>query len=238
MGDSASEEIVEAPMPKAADELFDDFIFNFAANRKLQMERIKFPLPKSNGTHVEQIKREQWKVEHYFMRQQYYTLLFESERDMEIVKDTSVNHAVVEMIYFNTGAIIQHVFNRHRGAWMLTEIRTIPIKSSENASFLSFYQRFASDAEFQQRSLSESISFVGPDPDDDFAQMEGVITPDTWEAFAPELPAKMIYNIVYGQPKKGGQHVVFVLRGIANGLEVEMTFRRSENNWKLIRLVT
>lgn len=34
---SQQEEIVEeTPVPKAADELFDDFIFNFAANRKLQ----------------------------------------------------------------------------------------------------------------------------------------------------------------------------------------------------------
>ena len=36
--------ISETPMPKAADELFDDFIFNFAANKKLQMQRIQFPL--------------------------------------------------------------------------------------------------------------------------------------------------------------------------------------------------
>ena len=34
------------PMPKAADELFDDFIFNFAANKNLQRERILFPLRK------------------------------------------------------------------------------------------------------------------------------------------------------------------------------------------------
>ena len=34
----------EVAMPKAADELFDDFIFNFAANKKLQSSRIVFPL--------------------------------------------------------------------------------------------------------------------------------------------------------------------------------------------------
>ena len=33
------------PMPKAADELFDDFVYNFVVNHKLQMERIHFPLP-------------------------------------------------------------------------------------------------------------------------------------------------------------------------------------------------
>ena len=49
VGDTATRDTLESiieeqPMPKAADELFDDFVFNFAANRKLQFARIKFPL--------------------------------------------------------------------------------------------------------------------------------------------------------------------------------------------------
>ena len=236
--DSIERVLADIPMPKAADELFDDFIFNFAASKKLQRERILFPLKKTNGDKVETITKDQWKIEHYFMRQQYYTLLFDSEKHMEVVKDTAISHAVVEMIYFNTGAIIQHVFDRLRGAWMLTAIRTIPISQSDNASFLEFYHRFSREPEFQSESLNETIQFEGPDPDDDFARMEGVITPDTWEAFAPELPKRMIYNIIYGQPRPGGNHKVFVLRGIANGLELEMTFRRKDGKWKLTKLTT
>ena len=34
--DSTEALIEETPMPKAADELFDDFIFNFAANRRVE----------------------------------------------------------------------------------------------------------------------------------------------------------------------------------------------------------
>ena len=68
--------------------------------------------------------------------------------------------------------------------------------------------------------------------------MEGEITPDTWEAFAPELPTKMIYNIIYGQPRKEGNRKLFVLRGIANGMELEMTFVRKEGKWKLTKLTT
>jgi len=236
--DASDDLLANLPMPKAADELFDDFLYNFAANRKLQMERIAFPLKKVNGNKVETIDKSQWRMERYFMRQQYYTLLFDSERHMEVVKDTSVNHAVVEMIYFNTGAIIQHVFNRLRGVWMLTEIQTIPISASNNASFLEFYSRFSTDTEFQEESLAESIQFEGPDPDDDFARMEGVITPDTWEAFAPELPKRMIYNIIYGKPRPEGNRKVFVLRGIANGMELEMTFHRKGGEWRLYKLTT
>lgn len=238
VSDASDDLLANLPMPKAADELFDDFLYNFAANRKLQMERIAFPLKKVNGNKVETIDKPQWRMERYFMRQQYYTLLFDSERHMEVVKDTSVNHAVVEMIYFNTGAIIQHVFNRLRGVWMLTEIQTIPISASNNASFLEFYSRFSTDTEFQEESLAESIQFEGPDPDDDFARMDGVITPDTWEAFAPELPKQMIYNIIYGKPRPEGNRKVFVLRGIANGMELEMTFQRRDGVWRLYKLTT
>ena len=240
--DTTAVETVDAldnlPMPKAADELFDDFIFNFAANKSLQAERVLFPLKKVNGDKVETINRDQWKTERYFLRQQYYTLLFDSEKQMEVVKDTSVNHAVVEMIYFNTGAVIQHVFDRLRGAWMLTKIETIPISSSYNASFLEFYHRFATDPDFQTESLNETIQFEGPDPDDDFSRMDGLISADTWEAFAPELPQKMIYNIVYGQPQKGSSRKLFVMRGIANGFELEMTFQRKDGKWKLTKLNT
>ena len=235
---SVEDPYANLPMPKAADELFDDFIFNFAANKKLQYERILFPLKKINGDNEETLSKEQWKTERYFMRQDYYTLLFDNERQMEIVKDTSVNHAVVEMIYFNTGAVIQHNFDRLRGAWMLTSVQTIPISQSNNASFLEFYHRFATDSAYQAKSLESSIHFEGPDPDDDFARMEGVITPDTWEAFAPELPKRMIYNIIYGQPRKEGNTKLFVLRGIANGLELELTFKRTEGKWKLTKMTT
>ena len=236
--DSLEVEIANLPMPKAADELFDDFLFNFAASKKLQRERVLFPLKSVNGNKVETITREQWKMEYFFMRQQYYTLLFDNEQQMEVVKDTSVCHAVVEKIYFNTHSVIQYVFDRLRGAWMLTQINTIPISNSSNASFLVFYHHFATDVEYQAQHLSDEVTFVGPDPDDDFAQMEGVITPDTWEAFAPELPSKMIYNIIYGAPSKGSDTKLFVLRGIANGMEVEMTFHRKGDSWKLVKLTT
>ena len=226
------------PMPKAADELFDDFVFNFAANRKLQMERILFPLRMVTDDQVKTVDRANWKMERFFMTQGYYTELFDSERHMEVVKDTSVNQAVVEKIYFDSQTISQYHFRRLKGAWMLVEVCTIPFAQSVNASFLPFYQQFANSPDYQLQHLNDEVTFVGPDPDDDFAMMEGVITPDTWEAFAPQLPQKMIYNIIYGEPRKEGSSKLFVLRGIANGLELEMTLHRSNGNWRLTKLST
>lgn len=236
--DSLEALVEDYPMPKAADELFDDFVYNFVVNRKLQMERTRFPLPFEKDGKTTMLAKSDWKVEHFFMRQGYYTLLFDNEKHMEVVKDTSLNHAIVEKIHFDKRYIEQYIFYRKRGAWMLTKLRQIPFAQDINATFLTFYHQFVTDKAFQEKSLAETVQFVGPDPDDDFNMMEGIITPDTWEAFAPELPKKMIYNIIYGQPKHEGNSKIFVMRGIANGLELEMTFKRISGNWKLTKLTT
>ena len=228
--------IMQVPMPRTADELFDDFLFNFAANKNLQMERVAFPLRTVRNGDTTLVDQNSWKMERFFMRQDYYTVIFDNEQQMELMKDTSVNQAVVEKIYFNTGAVISYDFKRIRGAWMLMEVDTEPIKTNKNASFLEFYHQFVTDSIFQIESLHETVKFVGPDPDDDFARMEGILTPDTWLAFAPELPDRMIYNVVYGRPLDRSDKKIFVMRGIANGQEVEMTFRRMEGRWKLVKL--
>ena len=236
--DSLDGDFSNVVVPKAADELFDDFIFNFAGNSKLQRERIVFPLKVITHGRQTMMKRQQWQMDYFFMRQGYYTLLFDSERHMEIVKDTSVTRAVVEKIFFEDQTIKQYVFNRIRGTWMMTCINEIPMQQSHNASFLDFYHQFVSSLAFQQAHLEKTVKFVGPDPDDDFAQMEGIITPDTWPAFSPQLPNNLLYNIVYGRPEKCGKQKVLVLRGIANGLELQMTFRLKNNTWRLTKMIT
>jgi len=235
------EEIAEeGPMPKAADELFDDFIFNFAANKKLQVSRVKFPLKVMRGDEVSYVSKGQWQMEYFFMNQDYYTLMFNSEEEMERVQQsTTIEHAVVEKIYLEAKTVKQFVFDRVNGLWMLQQVIHMPLSESKNASFLMFYEQFSkNEDDYQAKHLSESVKFVGPDPDDDFGRMEGVITPDTWEAFAPDLPSNMIYNIVYGEPQKETGRKIFVLRGIANGLELELTFKHEGGKWKLTKMTT
>ena len=230
--------IGETPTPKAMDELFDDFVFNFAANKKLQMDRVVFPLTVRKGDKTETIDKKKWEVERFFMRQGYYTLLFDNEKQMQLMKDTSINQAIVEKIMLKKNAVKDYIFNRIRGAWMLREVREMTISENMNASFLEFYQQFVSDKAFQVKSLNSMVTFVSPDPDDDFSMMEGIITPDTWEAFAPDLPSKLLYNIIYGQPEPVGNEKIFILRGIANGLEMELRFRRVNNRWLLMKMTT
>lgn len=235
--DSTEKLIEETPMPKAADELFDDFVFNFAANRKLQMKRVHFPLPVYyNDKLVKSIGKRAWKMEHFFMHQDYYTLIFDNQKQMNLVKDTAIDHVVVEKVFYAKKKVQQFLFNRINGEWMMTSINYKPMYSNMNASFLKFYGHFATDSAFQAEHLHNPVKFVGPDPDDDFSTMSGDIEPETWPAFAPQLPHGMIYNIIYGQKYAESNQKIFVIRGIANGMETILTFKRIHGKWMLIKL--
>ena len=237
--DTLEQLITETPMPRAADAYFDDFIFNFTANKRLQFERIVFPLRVTEADGKTQMtEKSQWKMEHLFMRQGYYTLLFDDDDQMSHMKDSAVNEAIVEKIMLRKNQVKNYFFHRVRGAWMMYEVRTTPVEENANASFLTFYKRFTTDSVFQVQSINETVEFVGPDPDDDFNVMEGVITPDTWEAFAPQLPGKVLYNIVYGKPETKGNKKIFLMRGVSNGLEVELRFKKVGGKWLLMKMTT
>lgn len=234
--DTLDQLISEQQMPKAADELFDDFIFNFAANRKLQMSRIKFPLAVIEDKETTYLKKPQWRMEHFFMEQGYYTLIFDNNRQMKAVKDTSVSSVVLEKIYLDKGKVKEYNFERINGQWMLTSIEKSPLSRNADASFLSFYHHFVTDSVFQVNSLNDPVMFTGPDPDDDFSTMSGEIAPETWPAFSPELPSGLIYNIIYGRKITNGNKKIFMLRGISNGQEMHLTFSRVGGKWKLTEL--
>lgn len=232
------EQILEAtPMPKAADELFDDFFFNFAGNRKLQKSRIDFPLPVISHNDTAYVEQKRWKTEHFFMNQGYYTLIFDNMRQMDVVKDTTVSNVVVERISLARKSVRQFVFNRVAGQWRMRSVVVTGLEKNRNASFLKFYHRFVTDTLFQIGSINDPLDFTGPNPDDDFSTMSGIIAPEQWLSFAPELPGDNIYNIVYGNACKEGSQKIFVIRGISNGLETELTFRKKKGEWKLIKLI-
>ena len=235
--DSTEKLIEETPMPKAADELFDDFLFNFAASRKLQMERIHFPLAVYRNDKLKKhIAKRHWKMEHFFMRQDYYTLIFDNHKQMNLMKDTTIDHVVIEKVFYSRKVVQQFLFNRINGQWMMTSINNKPMYQNMNSSFLKFYGSFATDTAFQSRHLHNPVKFTGPDPDDDFSTMTDAIGPETWPAFAPQLPHGMIYNIIYGQKYTESSQKIFVIRGIANGMETRLTFKRIGGRWQLMKL--
>ena len=118
--DTLEQLITETPMPRAADAYFDDFVFNFAANKRLQFERIIFPLRVTTvDGKTTMTEKSQWQMEHLFMRQGYYTLLFDDDEQMSHMKDTAITEAVVEKIVLKKNKVKNYFFHRVRGVWMM-----------------------------------------------------------------------------------------------------------------------
>ena len=237
--DTMEQIISETPMPKSADELFDDFIFNFSANKSLQLKRIVFPLVVYNeDVPSDTINTDEWQMERFFMHQGFYSLLFDNEKQMDIVKDTDVENVIVEKINLPKDSVKQYIFERKNGIWMMNNIKYIFLENCPNASFLKFYGRFVTDMNFQKASLSNPIVFIGPDPEDDFGEtVTTTFAPEHWQDYAPdELPSETIYNIIYGQSYGKGNEKIFVIKGISNGFETRLDFKRIGEHWKLTQL--
>ena len=84
--------------------------------------------------------------------------------------------------------------------------------------------------------MAHEVQFTAPDPNDDFAQISGVMMPQQWPDFKPGLiPSGTLYNIIYGQKYTQADRKLFIIRGIANGLEIEMSFRKIGGQWKLVK---
>ena len=234
--DSATEVIASTPMPKAADQLFDDFFFNFIANRKLQRSRIKFPLPVVNGGKTSELTRSQWKTDHFFRPQGYYTLIFDNEKQADLAKSTKLDTVIVEKINLKQGLVEQYCFDHQDGRWEMNKIKNIGFSQNHNASFLKFLQKFlANDG---RGSIKEPLSYYGPDPNgEETSKVNTTIPASEWSTFLPEVPGNIIYNILYGQKYDKSKKKILVFRGLSNGVETQLEFRQRGNDWRLERVV-
>jgi len=232
-------DLVEVPQSKAIDELFDDFFFNFAGNRRMQMSRIAFPLPvEKNGT-TANMQRRQWKYSHFFMGDGYYMMLLDNTAEDSLSKSYQLTQASVEKIYLTEDLMKEYDFKRSEtGEWQLVKIAHKELSEHPCAEFLRFYERFARDTTFQMQSLNEFVVMTAPDADEESesGEVTGSIMPEQWPTFKPVLiPKGVIYCVNYGQHLDHENEKVVVIRGIANGLNIQMMFERKDDAWKLVK---
>lgn len=239
--DTIYNDTADVSVPKAADELFDDFIFNYLGNDRLQMSRTVFPLKvTTSGEGAENtryVKKGEWTLQRLFMPQGYYTIICDTEEHLSLANDTTIRKVAVQRIDMQEEVVDEYLFSCHDGRWVLASIRKMSSFDAKDESFLRFFRQFACDEAFQLESLNNPVMFTSQDPDDDFSTMTGEIAVETWPAFAPELPGDVIYNIRYGDSYSDTDKRIFVLRGISNGFETRLTFTRDGDDWQLQSLV-
>lgn len=233
---TANDSVIDIPKPVKADETFDDFIFSFATDPKMQQQRIHFPLIFKNGNSVSKIEKRFWKKDFLFTKQNYYTMLFDNESDMDLMTDTSLKSAQFEWYYMKSNKVKKYHFKREKGAWMLGLIAISSIANNENESFIEFFRKFASDSVFQRSRTREPLTFVTTDPDDDFSILETTMEVNQWFAFAPVLPKEKLSNINYGQSNSDNSNTkILTMKGLGNGFSNTLYFKRQGKQWEFYK---
>lgn len=229
-------EVRGVPKPMEADELFDDFIFNYALDDTLQRQRTVFPLPYYNRNIPTKIEEHFWKHDYLFAKQSYYTLLFDEEDDLDLVGDTTLKSVQVEWIYLKTRMVKRYYFERKKGMWMLEAINLREMEKGENENFVEFYTRFVTDSVYQSKHISHPLQFVTIDPDDEFSILETTLDMNQWYAFRPVMPADRLSNINYGQKNEDLSNAkILKVNGIGNGYSNIFYFRRQDGEWELYK---
>lgn len=230
-------EIVERkPVPVIDDGYFDDFIYTFATDEQFQRERIKFPLPVYNLDEALYIEEDEWQHDELFLSEDYYTLLFDKEDDMDLIADTAVHSVQFEWIYLKDMVMKKYYFERVEGMWVLEAVNQRQIDNEKNDDFIHFYEKFANDNIFQEQHIKNPLTFITLDPDDEFSILETFIDAKQWLAFCPVLPVEKLTNINYGQ--EGNDHSVekiLKISGVGSGYSNLLYFRKVRNKWELYR---
>ena len=229
-------EVKEEPKPMVADELFDDFIFNYASDDALQRQRTVFPLPYYDRDTPLKIEADFWKHDYLFTKENCYTLLFDKEEDMDMVGDTTLTSVQVEWIFLKTRMMKRYYFEKKRGMWMLEAINLREMEKGENEDFVEFYTRFVTDSVYQSKHISHPLQFITIDPDDEFSILETTLDVDQWYAFRPVMPTDRLSNINYGQKNEDlSDTKILKVNGIGNGYSNIFYFRKRGKGWELYK---
>jgi len=223
-------------LPVVQNEAFSDFIFTYARNDTFQRERTLFPVPYHNVTGFEKLTRKRWQHDSLFIGNDYYTLLFDKEEDMDVEGDSLRNEVQVEWIFLHTNLVKEYHFKNGRHGWMLNSIRFRPVQKSQDDDFLTFYLQFATDSVFQRNHIHSPLKYVTIDPEDEFSILETTMEKDQWFAFRPTLPIHKLSNIDYGQDNEDlSETKILKLNGINNGFSNVLYFKKYANGWALYK---
>lgn len=224
------------PKVTRADGTFDDFLYSFANNSKLQRQRIQFPLIFRNNNKISFIQKRFWKFDRLFYSKSFYSLLFDRESEMVVTQHFGLKQAQFEWVYMKTNKIQQYNFKRINGAWILQSISLHNIVPSENENFVEFFYHFANDSAFQRSRTHEPLIYVTNDPDDDFAILNTTMEVDQWMAWKIFLPKDVLSNINYGQSNKSNSATkILCLKGLSNGMSSTLFFRREGYRWQFYK---
>ena len=213
----------EEPVSKKADELFDDFFYNFISDSKFQSSRIDNALRKHKDNILEM-----------FSNQDFFTVFYEDSGDLALLKDTTLTKVSVEWVDLENEIADKYFFRKIEGEWILTSKNESGIKYAENADFYEFYKHFSTDRDFQFNSLAENIRFAVAAGEEEEA-IDTLLNRSDWWEFSMEMPpfSHILVNINYGQKLSESNTKNLLFEGYSNGITVDYRFEKEDGEWTL-----
>lgn len=233
--DFLEEELI---IPARADENFEDFLYNFMLDEKLQISRIKFPLPYYTDNQKDSIVEETWEYDPLLSSLESYMVMYDRKADMDLAMDTTLVSTQIEWYSFKEHKRKRHYFERIDGDWMLEAIdyATMVVEEGDEEDFYAFYERFVNDSVFQAERVLKPLTFITLDPEDEFQLLETTLELGQWFAFKPPFPKDYLTNVNYGQRlDRNSRNRIVELKGAGDQFYNVFYFQRRNGIWKLIR---
>ena len=209
----------EVVIPKAADEVFDDFLFTYVSNASFRQQRTK-------GTESLDMNDDDAAV-----------MIYERDNDLALQKDTTLQQVVLEKIDWDENTIHHFHFNKSQGQWFLTAEEDVDISDVPNASFLVFLKDFLTDSLYRHESIDLPLLMKYYSEEDD-GMVEAELSFEEWDEIYRDLPRldDYMYNVDYGQSLISSNRKSLLLKGMSNGLFMKFHFGFSDGRWMLIEL--
>ena len=228
----------EEVLPKSADELFNDFFFNYTSDMNFKNQRQAYSLDCNIGDTVIKIHSSELGAYSELFVDDYYSIIYERNEDLSFQKDTSLNEVIVERIDLDGEQIEQYNFNRIEGKWMLTGVGRNEMDYNPNSDFLDFYKSFSSDSVYRKNCINEPLKFVMLSENDEIEDDIQQLTTDEWMSMSSDLPlpANVMININYGQTIISKNSKLLLVEGVSNGLSLTYRFMKIEGAWNLVEV--
>lgn len=210
----------ETVIPKAADEVFDDFLFSYISNTTFATQRT------SSGVEALTMNDEDASV-----------MIYEREEDLVLQKDTSLQQVTMERIEWDHDIIHNYQFGKKLGQWFLNAQEDNDISDNPNASFLVFLKDFLLDSLYRHESIQLPLFYKFYSEEDE-GMVETELSYEEWDELYNDLPRldDYMYNIDYGQSLISTNRKSLLLKGLSNGLSMKFHFGFSDGRWQLIEL--
>ena len=201
----------EVVIPKAADEVFDDFLFTYVSNASFRQQRTK-------GTESLDMNDDDAAV-----------MIYERDNDLALQKDTTLQQVILEKIDWDENTIHHFHFNKNQGQWFLSAEEDVDISDVPNASFLVFLKDFLTDSLYRHESIDLPLLMKYYSEEDD-GIVEAELSFEEWDEIYRDLPRldDYMYNVDYGQSLISSNRKSLLLKGLSNGLSMKFHFGFSD----------